>query len=195
MYRKTYRSELNDAEWPAKQDYVPTRSAGDSLLSYVFFFNDTATTEIYTLSLHDALPISRHRERTGGSGETARAQIRCGACGGEVRPVELRQGRQRRSREAGPGRCGGAAEAPAGGPGGAAVGRAATGPPGEEQRDGEVTMVSAVQPGRRREPQPDARRRPAAVVNDERPPDAGLPGAGPGVEGDGEHACEQRPGG
>src|SRR3712207_7837331 len=25
-----------------------------------FFFNDTATTEIYTLSLHDALPISRH---------------------------------------------------------------------------------------------------------------------------------------
>src|SRR3712207_8042329 len=26
----------------------------------VFFFNDTATTEIYTLSLHDALPISDH---------------------------------------------------------------------------------------------------------------------------------------
>src|SRR3712207_8026151 len=26
--------------------------------SYNFFFNDTATTEIYTLSLHDALPIS-----------------------------------------------------------------------------------------------------------------------------------------
>src|SRR2546422_6914839 len=26
-----------------------------------FFFNDTATTEIYTLSLHDALPISRIR--------------------------------------------------------------------------------------------------------------------------------------
>src|SRR2546429_10016675 len=26
---------------------------------YIFFFNDTATTEIYTLSLHDALPISR----------------------------------------------------------------------------------------------------------------------------------------
>src|SRR5256885_12052145 len=25
---------------------------------YFFFFNDTATTEIYTLSLHDALPIS-----------------------------------------------------------------------------------------------------------------------------------------
>src|SRR3989475_12821137 len=28
----------------------------------LFFFNDTATTEIYTLSLHDALPISRLRE-------------------------------------------------------------------------------------------------------------------------------------
>src|SRR2546427_4634824 len=27
-------------------------------LFFVFFFNDTATTEIYTLSLHDALPIS-----------------------------------------------------------------------------------------------------------------------------------------
>ena len=27
------------------------------LVVYVFFFNDTATTEIYTLSLHDALPI------------------------------------------------------------------------------------------------------------------------------------------
>src|SRR3712207_9295596 len=26
-------------------------------LFYIFFFNDTATTEIYTLSLHDALPI------------------------------------------------------------------------------------------------------------------------------------------
>src|SRR3712207_8581541 len=30
---------------------------------YVFFFNDTATTEIYTLSLHDALPISRRPGR------------------------------------------------------------------------------------------------------------------------------------
>src|SRR5947207_15889425 len=28
-----------------------------SLLLFLFFFNDTATTEIYTLSLHDALPI------------------------------------------------------------------------------------------------------------------------------------------
>src|SRR3712207_7549572 len=40
------------------------------LTFYMFlFFNDTATTEIYTLSLHDALPIyapSRTRRRAGG---------------------------------------------------------------------------------------------------------------------------------
>src|SRR5256885_5801548 len=34
-------------------------------LSYFFFFNDTATTEIYTLSLHDALPISGARPAHG----------------------------------------------------------------------------------------------------------------------------------
>src|SRR2546425_6477200 len=33
-------------------------------LLFFFFFNDTATTEIYTLSLHDALPIYR-RDRLG----------------------------------------------------------------------------------------------------------------------------------
>src|SRR5205807_10072006 len=32
-----------------------------------FFFNDTATTEIYTLSLHDALPISEGLRRQGHS--------------------------------------------------------------------------------------------------------------------------------
>src|SRR2546430_10858588 len=31
---------------------------------FFFFFNDTATTEIYTLSLHDALPISGELART-----------------------------------------------------------------------------------------------------------------------------------
>src|SRR6266498_4772660 len=30
--------------------------------SFFFFFNDTATTEIYTLSLHDPLPISSRRD-------------------------------------------------------------------------------------------------------------------------------------
>src|SRR3712207_9452659 len=40
-----------------------------------FFFNDTATTEIYTLSLHDALPISRDHSscsKTGWPGTGAR---------------------------------------------------------------------------------------------------------------------------
>src|SRR2546422_6668016 len=36
-----------------------------------FFFNDTATTEIYTLSLHDALPISEEFLRSGQHRETA----------------------------------------------------------------------------------------------------------------------------
>src|SRR5256885_13283079 len=31
------------------------------IIYFFFFFNDTATTEIYTLSLHDALPISGER--------------------------------------------------------------------------------------------------------------------------------------
>src|SRR5687767_15884740 len=36
-------------------------------ISFFFFFNDTATTEIYTLSLHDALPIlfKRSQEQVG----------------------------------------------------------------------------------------------------------------------------------
>src|SRR5256885_16704012 len=38
-----------------------------------FFFNDTATTEIYTLSLHDALPIcTRARKPRSSTAETAR---------------------------------------------------------------------------------------------------------------------------
>src|SRR5450432_1262321 len=34
------------------------RLSSSFAVSFFFFFNDTATTEIYTLSLHDALPIS-----------------------------------------------------------------------------------------------------------------------------------------
>src|SRR5256885_15779110 len=37
----------------------------DTVSSFFFFFNDTATTEIYTLSLHDALPISRRASAPG----------------------------------------------------------------------------------------------------------------------------------
>src|SRR5438034_11794744 len=43
---------------------------------FFFFFNDTATTEIYTLSLHDALPIwarKRGRSRRGSSGRARSA--------------------------------------------------------------------------------------------------------------------------
>src|SRR5205085_7937938 len=39
--------------------YILLRSC--LLPSFFFFFNDPATTEIYTLSLHDALPICRRR--------------------------------------------------------------------------------------------------------------------------------------
>src|SRR5947209_14976578 len=50
-----------------------------------FFFNDTATTEIYTLSLHDALPISRdpfprpsrHTRCPSGGGSAQRRGTRC----------------------------------------------------------------------------------------------------------------------
>src|SRR3989304_10638699 len=38
---------------------------GLRVLFFFFFFNDTATTEIYTLSLHDALPISLRRQNAG----------------------------------------------------------------------------------------------------------------------------------
>src|SRR2546422_387010 len=38
---------------------LPQRSVALADVLVAFFFNDTATTEIYTLSLHDALPISR----------------------------------------------------------------------------------------------------------------------------------------
>src|SRR5206468_11822423 len=38
----------------------------------LFFFNDTPTTEIYTLSLHDALPICRDRIDTIASGRAGR---------------------------------------------------------------------------------------------------------------------------
>src|SRR2546425_3659279 len=51
------------------------------LVSFFFFFNDTATTEIYTLSLHDALPIY-----PGGDGHCgARHRCRGNPDGGELR--------------------------------------------------------------------------------------------------------------
>src|SRR5580700_12287703 len=48
------------------------------LCLFFFFFNDTATTEIYTLSLHDALPISPFRSRPASAGHPALALRRVG---------------------------------------------------------------------------------------------------------------------
>src|SRR3712207_7514353 len=55
----------------------------------VFFFNDTATTEIYTLSLHDALPISpptgRPTARTSSCPRSRRGTGAYGCCGAHAR--------------------------------------------------------------------------------------------------------------
>src|SRR3712207_7204835 len=56
------------------------------MIDVFFFFNDTATTEIYTLSLHDALPISPPAPRTrpvasGGLDPTPRARSRTAPVG------------------------------------------------------------------------------------------------------------------
>src|SRR3712207_6950668 len=56
-----------------------------------FFFNDTATTEIYTLSLHDALPISSARDPRAAAARTSRA-------GPPRRSGRGRRGRRRRAR-------------------------------------------------------------------------------------------------
>src|SRR2546428_6665369 len=52
----------------------PGRLVGRGVLGRedVFFFNDTATTEIYTLSLHDALPISTSLDIKMAGGERVR---------------------------------------------------------------------------------------------------------------------------
>src|SRR3712207_6855376 len=61
-----------------------------------FFFNDTATTEIYTLSLHDALPIWGARDGSGGRRRRPPGLLQeLGAGGGRapraLRPVHQRQ--------------------------------------------------------------------------------------------------------
>src|SRR5256885_2114456 len=45
-----------------------------SLFFFFFFFNDTATTEIYTLSLHDALPILHAHHNGGGRQDAGNAR-------------------------------------------------------------------------------------------------------------------------
>src|SRR2546430_2442099 len=67
-----------------------------------FFFNDTATTEIYTLSLHDALPISRRA--TGTADPRAAPRARCGRLPGHGGATHGRGTRRApgRSRASGP---------------------------------------------------------------------------------------------
>src|SRR2546430_8763179 len=48
------------------------------MTTFFFFFNDTATTEIYTLSLHDALPILYADEFKQKGSEEQRAQLMAG---------------------------------------------------------------------------------------------------------------------
>src|SRR2546430_9854469 len=68
----------------------------DIHLSIIFFFNDTATTEIYTLSLHDALPICR---RAGGPDGTG---FRHGAARGAGAPGRTFPSRQPAARRVHP---------------------------------------------------------------------------------------------
>src|SRR2546430_7569801 len=49
--------------------------------AFFFFFNDTATTEIYTLSLHDALPISARAADVLGLGLRRRQRRGCATVG------------------------------------------------------------------------------------------------------------------
>src|SRR5258708_18632805 len=70
-----------------------------SLIDAYFFFNDTATTEIYTLSLHDALPISG-AEDAGGSRHTAPPAPRGGRA--PHLPAALARGRRRDGDGGGP---------------------------------------------------------------------------------------------
>src|SRR6266581_5168049 len=60
------------------------------LLYLLFFFNDTATTEIYTLSLHDALPISAGHRAGARTGAGRRARGRGGTfAGGDRKSTRL----------------------------------------------------------------------------------------------------------
>src|SRR5207249_11623936 len=52
-------SNYNTTSSTPSSHHDPYFTSHTLLIPVSFFFNDTATTEIYTLSLHDALPISR----------------------------------------------------------------------------------------------------------------------------------------
>src|SRR2546426_2643518 len=131
------------------------------LLSYCvfFFFNDTATTEIYTLSLHDALPIYRADR---GGGRARREQRGGGAAPRPERPGARRRG-GRVPRGAGRDRRGVSGPRHPGAPGRAARGGRGGGP----------------HPPRRVRRPPRAR--PAAAPPSPPPPFSSLPGHRPGA--------------
>src|SRR6267143_7232277 len=54
------------------------------LVLFFFFFNDTATTEIYTLSLHDALPIFSYDRKRNSSPNPGSARSNVGRSAGIV---------------------------------------------------------------------------------------------------------------
>src|SRR2546425_6373950 len=65
--------------------HILSRKAS-ALRLFFFFFNDTATTEIYTLSLHDALPISRGLGLEKEWSYEPKPLVDCPACGEKVKP-------------------------------------------------------------------------------------------------------------
>src|SRR5258707_1714110 len=65
---------------------------------FFFFFNDTATTEIYTLSLHDALPILQFAEAAPASARVgARSQLIWNRSGGPKTASSSAAGSDRKS--------------------------------------------------------------------------------------------------
>src|SRR5205085_9664848 len=65
---------VDHSQWSDRTTHIKSLALANTLVpptTISFFFNDTATPDIYTLSLHDALPIYRmpahgHRPRPGG---------------------------------------------------------------------------------------------------------------------------------
>src|SRR5206468_12217892 len=72
------------------------------IVSFFFFFNDPATTEIYTLSLHDALPISptlrAHRRACDVDGEGMISGRRPGSSGGDRCALRALEGDRKSTR-------------------------------------------------------------------------------------------------
>src|SRR5206468_12747655 len=81
--------------------YIHTCITLQPLCASFFFFNDPATTEIYTLSLHDALPISRRCRAVSpcSPGRAARRGRRSSCCAASCSPACSGRWRSTRSEE------------------------------------------------------------------------------------------------